>query len=71
MAGREAERLRQEQENKQLEKQQIIEERKAALAKCKDKKKERFSKLSKKTQRGQPVMAGRIELLLDKIQKSM
>ena len=57
-----------------IEKQQEIEKRKQAkmqkLEEYKKKKHERFKKLSKKTKKGQPVMTGRLELLLEKIQSS-
>ncbi len=40
-----------------------------AMARYKNNKQSRLKKLVKKTRRGQPVMEGQIELLLDKIQK--
>lgn len=40
-----------------------------AMAQYKANKQSRLKKLVKKTRRGQPVMQGQIELLLDKIQK--
>jgi hypothetical protein len=40
-----------------------------AMAKYKSNKQSRLKKLVKKTRRGQPVMKGQIELLLEKIQK--
>ncbi len=39
------------------------------MAQYKTKKQARLKKLVKKTRRGQPVMQGQIELLLDKIQQ--
>lgn len=39
------------------------------MAKYKSNKQSRLKKLVKKTRRGQPVMKGQIELLLEKIQK--
>lgn len=57
-----------------IEKLQAIEkakqERMQKLQEYKKKKTERFKKLSKKTKKGQPVMTGRLELLLEKIQGS-
>ncbi|XP_034251345.1 thyroid transcription factor 1-associated protein 26 homolog [Thrips palmi] len=44
-------------------------ERDEALEKYKKEKTRKFVQLKKKTKRGQPVMAGRMELLLEKIQK--
>ncbi len=40
-----------------------------AMNRYKSNKQARLKKLTKKTRRGQPVMKGQIELLLDKIQK--
>lgn len=47
------------------------EEREEALKKYKEKKIRNFKMLSKRTKKGQPVMKGRIELLLEKIQQSL
>ncbi|GIY10066.1 hypothetical protein CEXT_234811 [Caerostris extrusa] len=57
-------------ENKQRkeEKRKKIEE---ARKKYLKKKQENFKKLSQKTKWGQPVMKGRMEILLEKIQKSV
>merc|ERR1711890_72514 len=44
-------------------------ERDEAMKKYKERKTEKFKKISAKTKRGQPVMAGRMELLLERIQK--
>nr|XP_049701938.1 thyroid transcription factor 1-associated protein 26 homolog [Helicoverpa armigera] len=63
-------KVKQEKLQKQQEKQKIQEEKKQKLDEYKKKKNERFKKLSKKTKKGQPVMTGRLELLLEKIQKS-
>lgn len=56
-----------------LEKQKEIERKKEIkmqkLQEYKKKKAERFKKLSQKTKKGQPVMTGRLEMLLEKIQK--
>jgi len=50
-------------------KEQKEKAKKEALEAYKKKKMEKFKVLSKKTRRGQPVMAGRMQLLLEKIQK--
>jgi hypothetical protein len=42
-------------------------EKQAAIKAYREKKAERFKVLSKKTSKGQPLMAGRMELLLEKI----
>ncbi|XP_058788953.1 thyroid transcription factor 1-associated protein 26 homolog [Phymastichus coffea] len=62
---------------KQEEKQRKIEnilkakkEKEEALKKYKEKKMKNFKVLSMKTKKGQPVMAGRMELLLEKIKNS-
>ena len=44
-------------------------EKNEAIKKYKEKKAERFKILNAKTKRGQPKMAGRIELLLAKIEE--
>ena len=61
---------------KAAEKKQKADEKKAkflsrqkAIEEYKRKKAEKFKEISKKTRKGQPVMAGRMKLLLDKIQK--
>jgi len=56
---------------KQEEFQQKQKERAEALKKYRQKKDLRFKKLSAKTRKGQPLMGGRIELLLEKIQEQM
>lgn len=61
-------KIKQDKEQKQLEIERIKEERNKKLQEYKKKKHDRFKKLSKKTKRGQPVMTGRLELLLEKIQ---
>lgn len=43
---------------------------KEALNKYKQKKTEKYKKLSKKTKKGQPVMKYRLEMLLEKIEKN-
>lgn len=46
-------------------------EREEALRRYRNKKIHNFKVLSKKTKKGQPVMKGRIEMLLEKIQQSV
>lgn len=46
-------------------------EREEALKNYKEKKIRNFKVLSKKTKKGQPVMKGRIEMLLERIQQSV
>ncbi|CAL1279452.1 unnamed protein product [Larinioides sclopetarius] len=46
-------------------------EKEEALKKYAEKKRENFRKLSQKTKWGQPVMRGRMEILLERIQKSV
>lgn len=56
---------------KQEEFLQRQKDRAEALKKYKQKKDLRFKKLSAKNKKGQPLMGGRIELLLEKIQEQM
>ncbi|KAJ8710667.1 hypothetical protein PYW08_009182 [Mythimna loreyi] len=63
-------KVKQEKLEKQEERQKIKEQKQQKLQEYKKKKNERFKKLSKKTKKGQPVMTGRLELLLEKIQNS-
>ncbi|KAJ9583852.1 hypothetical protein L9F63_021804, partial [Diploptera punctata] len=49
----------------------VKEERKEALANYHNKKAEVFKILSRKTKKGQTVMKGRMELLLEKLQKNL
>ena len=63
-------KVKQEKLEKQQEKQKVREQKQQKLEEYKKKKNERFKKLSKKTKKGQPVMTGRLELLLEKIQSS-
>ncbi|XP_028047290.2 thyroid transcription factor 1-associated protein 26 homolog [Monomorium pharaonis] len=70
-------KAKREYHRKQEEKKKRIEEtarrkaeREEALRKYKEKKIRNFKILSKKTRKGQPVMKGRIELLLEKIQRN-
>merc|ERR1711953_1036294 len=68
----EFERRKKQAENRQKEedrKQKFI-ERKEALEQYKAKKSEKFKVLSRKTSKGQPLMSGRIEMLLEKIKAS-
>lgn len=62
-------KIKQDKEIKQQEIARAREERKQKLEEYKKKKQDRFKKLSKKTKKGQPVMTGRLEMLLEKIQK--
>jgi len=62
------------QEEKKKRKEDAIRmkaEREEALRNYREKKMRNFKILSKKTKRGQLVMRGRIEMLLEKIQQSM
>lgn len=63
-------KVKQEKIEKQEAMKKAKEERDLKLQEYKKKKHERFKKLSKKTKKGQPVMTGRLELLLEKIQSS-
>lgn len=70
-------KAKQEYQRKEREKRERIEdairvkaEREEALRNYKEKKMRNFKILSKKTKKGQPVMRGRIEMLLEKIQQS-
>lgn len=70
-------KAKQEYQRKEREKKERIEdairvkaEREEALRNYKEKKMRNFKILSKKTKKGQPVMRGRIEMLLEKIQQS-
>ncbi|KAI8432640.1 hypothetical protein MSG28_013619 [Choristoneura fumiferana] len=64
------EKIKQEKLEKQQQVQKAIEEKKQKLEAYRKKKQEKFKKLSRKTKKGQPVMTGRLELLLEKIQKN-
>ncbi|XP_022818622.1 thyroid transcription factor 1-associated protein 26 homolog [Spodoptera litura] len=63
-------KVKQEKQEKQQEIERIKKEKMQKLEEYKKKKNDRFKKLSKKTKKGQPVMTGRLELLLEKIQKT-
>ncbi|CAK1590986.1 unnamed protein product [Parnassius mnemosyne] len=62
------EKIKQEKVEKQRELEKSRLEKAQKIEEYKKKKQERFKKLSKKTKKGQPVMTGRLELLLEKIQ---
>lgn len=63
-------KVKEEKLLKQQEKDKAREERMQKLQEYKKKKQEKFKKLSKKTKKGQPVMSGRMELLLERIKAS-
>lgn len=48
-----------------------MKEREQAILQSKKTRLERIKKLTQKTKKGQPVMKGRIEILLQKIQKQV
>ncbi|XP_063369877.1 uncharacterized protein LOC134658198 [Cydia amplana] len=64
------EKVKQDKLEKRQQVQKIIEEKKQKMQEYKKQKQEKFKKLSRKTKKGQPVMTGRLELLLEKIQKN-
>ena len=65
---KEKNRLKKERKKqKEEDRKQKFLERKEALQQYKAKKNERYKVLSKKTSKGQPLMSGRIEMLLEKI----
>lgn len=70
-------KAKQEYQRKEREKKKRVEEairakaeREEALKNYREKKMHNFKILSMKTKKGQPVMKGRIEMLLKKIQQS-
>lgn len=63
-------KIQEEKQRRKEELQRQKEERQAALEAYKKQKAMKFKKLSQKTRKGQPVMKGRMELLLEKIQKN-
>ncbi|XP_041975752.1 thyroid transcription factor 1-associated protein 26 [Aricia agestis] len=66
------EKFDQVKQQKQEKKEQVERakaEQQQKLQEYKKKKHDRFKKLSKKNKKGQPVMTGRLELMLEKIQK--
>lgn len=65
-------RRKQEEEKKRREDAARVKaEREEALRNYREKKMRNFKVLSKRTKKGQPVMKGRTEMLLEKIQRSM
>ncbi|KAK3919817.1 Thyroid transcription factor 1-associated protein 26-like protein [Frankliniella fusca] len=70
-AKEELEKRKKEKDERIAMKQKQKAERADALQKYKKDKIRKYMKLKKKTKKGQPVMAGRMELLLEKIQKKM
>lgn len=63
-------KIKQDKQKKKEAIEMAKEEKNQKLLEYKKKKQERFKKLSKKTKKGQPVMTGRLEMLLEKIQTS-
>ncbi|KAK3881980.1 hypothetical protein Pcinc_013613 [Petrolisthes cinctipes] len=61
------EKKKEREEHYQNKKREIEE----ANKKYKEKRLQRFKKLSKKTNKGQPVMSGRIELMLEQLENEM
>lgn len=70
-AKQELEKRKQEKEQLKVQRENEKSERESALQKYKKEKVRKYVQLKKKTKKGQPVMAGRMELLLEKIQKNM
>jgi hypothetical protein len=70
-AKEEYKRKQEEKIEKLKEAQRKREERSQAIAKYQTRRAETFKKLSKKTKNGQPVMKGRIEILLHKLQQDL
>lgn len=68
-AKEEYKKIKQDKLLKKEEMQKAKEERNKKLHEYKKKKQERFKKLSKKNKKGQPMMKGRLEMLLEKIQQ--
>lgn len=63
-------KIKQDKHRKKEEIEKAKDEKNQKLQEYKKKKQERFKKLSKKNKKGQPVMTGRLEMLLEKIQTS-
>lgn len=63
--------IQKEKEERKQEKIRKQEERIEAVKKSKQERLLRIKKLTQKTKKGQPVMKGRIELLLQKIQREV
>jgi len=68
-AKREYRRKQEEKKNRLENAIRVKAEREEALKKYREKKLQNYKVLSKKTKKGQPVMKGRIEMLLEKIQQ--
>lgn len=63
---------KQEEKKKRIEEATRVKtEREEALKKYKQKKLHAFKTLSRKTKKGQPVMKGRMEMLLEKIERDL
>lgn len=67
----EFERIKQEKQRKREEMNKKKAERDEALKAYNEKKFKKFKVLSKKTKKGQPIMKGRMEMLLEQIQYNM
>jgi ATPase subunit of ABC transporter with duplicated ATPase domains len=65
------ENIQKEKEERKQEKIRKEQERIEAIKKSKQERLKRIKKLTQKTKKGQPVMKGRIELLLEKIQRQV
>ncbi|CAH4023880.1 unnamed protein product [Pieris brassicae] len=63
-------KMKEEKLKKQQENEKSRQEKNQKLQEYKKKKQDRFKKLSKKNKKGQPVMSGRMELLLEKIKST-
>ncbi|RLU27588.1 hypothetical protein DMN91_001392 [Ooceraea biroi] len=70
-AKQEYQRKANEKKRRQEEAARTKAEREEALKRYKEKKIRNIKVLSQKTKKGQPVMKGRIEMLLEKIQRSV
>lgn len=70
-AKKEYQRKQEEEKKRKEDAIRVKAEREEALRNYRDKKMRNFKVLSKRTKKGQPVMKGRIEMLLEKIQQSM
>ncbi|KAJ1529544.1 hypothetical protein ONE63_006316 [Megalurothrips usitatus] len=70
-AKQELERRSKEKEEIRAERERQKAEREEALQKYKKEKLRKYKMLHKKTKKGQPVMAGRMEMLLEKIQQGI
>ncbi|KAL0272836.1 UNVERIFIED_CONTAM: hypothetical protein PYX00_005660 [Menopon gallinae] len=62
--------IQEAKQKKREEMERVKSEREQAIKAYKEKKAAKFRKLSQKTSKGQPVMRGRMELLLEKIEKN-